>query len=89
MIGDRFVCMCMACMVLFICTVFLSSLLSFFPDPIFRLQTDIMFGKNHGLKTLAVLTGIVSEEDVLNAPVETRPDYYAASISGLLTCNEN
>ena len=41
------------------------------------------------MKTLAVLTGISTEEDVLRAPEGMSPDFYTASISEVLSAMEN
>lgn len=49
-----------------------------------RLNTDIMFGKEGGLGTLLVLTGIETEKRALHTTCEyPNPDYYADSV-GLL-----
>lgn len=46
-----------------------------------RLNTDILFGKRFGLKTLAVLTGITNQEILDAAVPEQTPDCYAESIA--------
>ncbi|XP_071479244.1 glycerol-3-phosphate phosphatase-like [Diadema antillarum] len=55
-----------------------------------RLSTDILLGKNCSLQTLAVLTGITNEEEILRcqgseSPEERRmvPDFYIESIGHL------
>lgn len=48
-----------------------------------RLNTDIAFGLNGGMKTLLVLTGITTLDDV-NAPDNTvHPDFYIKSLGDL------
>jgi ribonucleotide monophosphatase NagD (HAD superfamily) len=47
-----------------------------------RLDTDMKFGKNGGLKTLLVLTGVTSEEAALAA--EIQPDFYLDSLSDII-----
>lgn len=51
---------------------------------LYRLNTDALFGKTNGMKTLVVLTGICTEEEVLKAPADRKPDYYTASVAELL-----
>mmetsp|Transcript_10783 Transcript_10783/g.22140 ORF Transcript_10783/g.22140 Transcript_10783/m.22140 type:complete len:362 (+) Transcript_10783:31-1116(+) len=46
-----------------------------------RLDTDILFGKNNGLKTCLVLSGVTSEEKLLGPENEVAPDFYADSIA--------
>lgn len=51
-----------------------------------RLDTDILFGKNAGIRTVLVLSGVTSLEQALNAPEHLRPDYivdYFSWLSGL------
>ena len=48
-----------------------------------KLETDILFGRNCGLKTLLVETGIHSEKDALGSPPEKRPGYIASSVAVL------
>jgi len=48
-----------------------------------RLNTDIQFGKNGGLTTLLVLTGITSEESLTEPNQPIVPDYVTASIGDL------
>jgi len=45
-----------------------------------RLDTDILFGKNNGLKTCLVLSGVTSEEKLLSPENKVAPDFYAESI---------
>jgi len=49
-----------------------------------RLNTDIEFGKNGGLATLLVLTGITHESEVVGPSAsKTVPDYFTSSIGDL------
>ena len=50
----------------------------------YSLNTDILFGRQFGLKTLLVLTGVTKETDLQNVPSERVPDFYTNSISDLL-----
>lgn len=57
----------------------------------FSFSTDILFGKRCGFKTLLVLTGITTKNDVdaLNAPNlnskdSVVPDYYADQLGDIL-----
>lgn len=45
-----------------------------------RLDTDILFGTDNGLKSLLVLSGVTSEEKLLSEENKITPDYYADSI---------
>lgn len=45
-----------------------------------RLDTDILFGTDNGLKSLLVLSGVTSEEKLLSDENKITPDYYADSI---------
>lgn len=50
-----------------------------------RLDTDIKFGISGGLGgTLAVLTGVAREEDILNAGPDAAPEVYLEKLSDLL-----
>uniref|UniRef100_A0A7S2E285 Phosphoglycolate phosphatase n=1 Tax=Helicotheca tamesis TaxID=374047 RepID=A0A7S2E285_9STRA len=46
-----------------------------------RLDTDILFGTDNGLKTLLVLSGVTSEEKLLSQENTITPDFYADSIN--------
>lgn len=46
-----------------------------------RLDTDIAFGKNGGLKTLLVLTGVTTMKEALASSIV--PDYIASSLAVL------
>jgi len=45
-----------------------------------RLDTDILFGTDNGLRTCLVLSGVTTEEKLLSEENEIKPDYYADSI---------
>ena len=49
-----------------------------------RLDTDIMFGKNGGLTTALVLSGVTSEEQLLSPENNVIPDYYMTKLPELL-----
>jgi phosphoglycolate phosphatase len=49
-----------------------------------RLDTDILFGKDGGLSTLLVLSGVTSEETLLKPSNEIVPDCYTNQLSDLL-----
>lgn len=51
-----------------------------------RLDTDIMFGKNGGLATLLVLSGVTTEEELLSTSNSIHPDYYTSQLPDLLCC---
>jgi 4-nitrophenyl phosphatase/phosphoglycolate phosphatase len=46
-----------------------------------RLDTDVLFGKDNGLKSLLVLSGVTSEEKLLSPDNKIKPDYYAETIN--------
>ena len=46
-----------------------------------RLDTDVLFGTDNGLRTLLVLSGVTSEEKLLSQENTITPDYYADSIN--------
>jgi len=48
-----------------------------------RLDTDIQFGKNGGIATLLVMTGVTNETNLSNAPTESKPDYVVESLGDL------
>lgn len=45
-----------------------------------RLDTDVLFGTDNGLKSVLVLSGVTSEEKLLSQENTITPDYYADSI---------
>lgn len=49
-----------------------------------NLTTDIGFSKTMGFQTLFVLSGAHTFEDMMNAPDENKPNYYADSIADFI-----
>jgi len=49
-----------------------------------RMDTDIMFGKNNGLQTMLVLSGVTTEEKLLAADASSQPDCYADSMANFM-----
>lgn len=49
-----------------------------------RLDTDVLFGKNGGLTTMLVLSGVTTEEQLLSPENSIHPDAYMDSLAGLL-----
>jgi phosphoglycolate phosphatase len=49
-----------------------------------RLDTDILFGKNGGLTTALVLSGVTTEEQLLSPENNVHPDYYMSKLPELL-----
>ncbi|KAK4793255.1 hypothetical protein SAY86_023690 [Trapa natans] len=49
-----------------------------------RLDTDILFGKNAGCKTLLVLSGVTSLSSLQDPSNRVQPDYYSNKLSDLL-----
>ena len=49
-----------------------------------RLDTDILFGKDGGLRTLLVLSGVTTAETLLSPKNTICPDYYMPSLASLL-----
>lgn len=49
-----------------------------------RLNTDILFGRNGGLATLLVLTGVTTEKDITGPQASPIiPDYVTSSVGDL------
>merc|ERR1712070_1092354 len=46
-----------------------------------RLDTDILFGNDNGLKSVLVLSGVTSEEKLLSEENEIEPDFYCDDIT--------
>jgi len=49
-----------------------------------RLDTDILFGKNGGLRTMLVLTGVTTEDRLLDESNSIQPDLYTGGLKDLL-----
>ncbi|OAY43517.1 phosphoglycolate phosphatase 2 [Manihot esculenta] len=49
-----------------------------------RLDTDILFGKNAGCKTLLVLSGVTNQSTLEDPSNTIQPDYYTSKISDFL-----
>ena len=49
-----------------------------------RLDTDVLFGKNGGLTTALVLSGVTTEEQLLSAENTIHPDCYMTQLPDLL-----
>lgn len=49
-----------------------------------RLDTDILFGANNGIKTCLTLSGVTTLSKLLSPQNQVRPDYYVASIADYL-----
>ena len=52
-----------------------------------RLDTDILFGKDGGLRTLLVLSGVTTEETLKSPENDIHPDFYTSKLGDLLTLN--
>lgn len=46
-----------------------------------RLDTDVLFGTDNGLKSILVLSGVTSEQKLLSPENTITPDYYADTIN--------
>lgn len=53
-----------------------------------RLDTDVLFGKNGGLTTALVLSGVTSEETLLSPKNSIHPDYYMSELPELLAAKD-
>lgn len=51
-----------------------------------RLDTDVLFGKQGGLTTLLVLSGVTTEEELLSGRNAIQPDFYTSRLPDLLCC---
>jgi phosphoglycolate phosphatase len=49
-----------------------------------RLDTDILFGKNAGCKTLLVFSGVTSQSTLHDPSNSIEPDYYTNKLSDVL-----
>lgn len=54
---------------------------------LFRLNTDIVFGRQNGLQTLLVMSGVTEQNGLMTAPQDQIPDYYSQSIADILVCS--
>jgi len=50
-----------------------------------RLDTDVLFGKNGGLTTCLVLSGVTTEAQLLSPDNKIHPDYFMAELPELLS----
>ena len=53
-----------------------------------RLDTDVLFGTDNGLKTVLVLSGVTTEEKLLNQENTITPDFYANTINDFFVGSE-
>ncbi|EDW57400.1 uncharacterized protein [Drosophila virilis] len=53
------------------------------------LVQDIQFGKSCGFQSLLVLSGSLTKEDMIAAPPEAQPDYYADSLADFIELFKN
>jgi len=53
-----------------------------------RLDTDILFGTDNGLKSVLVLSGVTSEEKLLSQENTITPDFYADTINDFFATSE-
>ncbi|KAJ8903839.1 hypothetical protein NDN08_000372 [Rhodosorus marinus] len=49
-----------------------------------RLDTDVLFGKNNGLASLLVLSGVTTEEKLMSPENKIQPDFYTETIAKFL-----
>jgi phosphoglycolate phosphatase len=52
-----------------------------------RLDTDVLFGTDNGLKSLLVLSGVTSEEKLLSPENSITPDFYADTINAFFAAS--
>jgi len=45
-----------------------------------NLNTDVKFGRNNGMRTLLVLSGVTSRQKLIDHPDEGKPDYFAEGL---------
>jgi phosphoglycolate phosphatase len=50
-----------------------------------RLDTDILFGLNHSMKTILTLSGVTTKDKLLSKENNIHPDYYVNSIAAFYT----
>lgn len=53
-----------------------------------RLDTDVLFGQHGGLTTMLVLSGVTTEQALLDKENTIHPDYYTDQLSDLLVVKE-
>mmetsp|Transcript_34969 Transcript_34969/g.103596 ORF Transcript_34969/g.103596 Transcript_34969/m.103596 type:complete len:106 (-) Transcript_34969:40-357(-) len=53
-----------------------------------RLDTDILWGNAHGCGTLLVLTGVTSEQALMDSTNDVYPLHYVARLDELLTVKD-
>lgn len=53
-----------------------------------RLDTDVLFGTDNGLKTVLVLSGVTTEEKLLSQENTITPDFYADTINDFFVESE-
>ena len=46
-----------------------------------RLDTDVLFGKDNGLRSLLVMSGVTSEQKLMSPDNTVAPDYYTDTIN--------
>ena len=46
-----------------------------------RVNTDVKFGRNNGMKTLLVLSGVTTRQKLLDHPDEEKPDYFVEGLN--------
>ena len=51
-----------------------------------RVNTDIAFGNNHGMKSVLVFTGHAKREDIDSLPSDSKPTFFTESMAGFLNC---
>ena len=50
-----------------------------------RANTDMKFGRVHGMRTLLVLTGVTSREEIAELPDDSKPEFFTNSIGDMLS----
>ena len=45
------------------------------------INTDVKFGRNSGMKTLLVLSGVTTRQKLLDHPDEEKPDYFVEGLN--------
>ena len=52
-----------------------------------RANTDMKFGRTHGMRTLLVLTGVTTREEVSKLSDDCKPEFFTNSIGDVLSCH--